>query len=263
VSPAVSFAVLIEEEEEEEEEVSIDFNWDGIIRTIWDGIPATNFNHSWTNWEAFKLLRREKENRNWRYSETYWGLEENGSYLAVFIESKALSNFSCLQYQYMEDESSVAGRSSYVSKLRGYSSDIIRVQRDVDHASLMEATFLQTNEFIDEFQLRDVEQRTRLLSSSNILDEGSKRLVNANRIALETEDIGANVLSELSSQKQTILRARDNLDLIEDNISRSRRILLKMSRRIATDKFVLMGIILLLLLVISLIVYFKWLRHLI
>jgi len=166
-------------------------------------------------------------------------------------------------YQYMEDESSVAGRSSYVSKLRGYSSDIIRVQRDVDHASLMEATFLQTNEFIDEFQLRDVEQRTRLLSSSNILDEGSKRLVNANRIALETEDIGANVLSELSSQKQTILRARDNLDLIEDNISRSRRILLKMSRRIATDKFVLMGIILLLLLVISLIVYFKWLRHLI
>jgi len=151
-------------------------------------------------------------------------------------------------YQYMEDEASVAGRSSYVSKLRGYSSDIIRVQRDVDHASLMEATFVQTNEFIDDFQLRDVEQRTRLLSSSNILDEGSKRLDNANRIALETEDIGANVLSELSSQKQTILRARDNLDLIEDNISRSRRILLKMSRRIATDKFVLLGIILLLLL---------------
>ncbi len=59
--------------------------------------------------------------------------------------------------------------------------------------------------------MKEIDQRSHLLATTSRVDESSDRLLNAHRIAIETEDIGTNVLGELYTQKKTLERARDNV----------------------------------------------------
>ena len=56
------------------------------------------------------------------------------------------------------------------------------------------------------------DQRGRLLVSTQRVDASSESLMNAHRIAIETENVGTNVLSELHTQRQQLERARDNVN---------------------------------------------------
>lgn len=51
--------------------------------------------------------------------------------------------------------------------------------------------------------------RARLLQGTETLADGSKRLDNARRIALETEDVGADILRNLRGQREQIEHTRD------------------------------------------------------
>lgn len=55
------------------------------------------------------------------------------------------------------------------------------------------------------------EQRTRLLSGTERLERSSDRLRNSQRIANETEGIGATILGDLHGQREQILHARDEV----------------------------------------------------
>ena len=55
--------------------------------------------------------------------------------------------------------------------------------------------------------------RTRLLQGTERLADGSKRLDNAHRIALETEDVGADILRNLRGQREQIEHTRDSVSL--------------------------------------------------
>lgn len=68
------------------------------------------------------------------------------------------------------------------------------------------------------------------------------------------------ILQDLHRQRQTIGHARDTLHGADDNISRARRVLTSMSRRITTNKLIMIGIILLLLVSICLVVYYKYIK---
>ncbi len=59
--------------------------------------------------------------------------------------------------------------------------------------------------------MKEIDQRSHWLTTTSRVDESSDRLLNAHRIAIETEDIGTNVLGELYTQKKTLERARDNV----------------------------------------------------
>jgi vesicle transport through interaction with t-SNAREs protein 1 len=50
--------------------------------------------------------------------------------------------------------------------------------------------------------------RSRLLSGTNILEDGTKRLQESQRIALETEEQGASILTDLRGQREQIENAR-------------------------------------------------------
>ena len=71
------------------------------------------------------------------------------------------------------------------------------------------------------------------------------------------QEVGAGILQNLHSQRQTITHARDTLHGADDNIAKSRRILAGMSRRIMTNKVVMFGIIGLLVAAIIIVIYFK------
>lgn len=56
--------------------------------------------------------------------------------------------------------------------------------------------------------------RTRLLAGSEQLQDGSRRLDNAQRIALETEDLGAGILRDLRGQREQIEHTRDTVSYL-------------------------------------------------
>lgn len=71
------------------------------------------------------------------------------------------------------------------------------------------------------------------------------------------QELGTGILANLASQRETIVRSRDTLHGADDNITKARKILSGMSRRILQNKIMMIGIILFLLVGIILIIYFK------
>ena len=55
--------------------------------------------------------------------------------------------------------------------------------------------------------------RARLLAGTALLEDGSKRLQESQRIALETEEQGADILRNLRGQREQIENARDTVSL--------------------------------------------------
>lgn len=71
------------------------------------------------------------------------------------------------------------------------------------------------------------------------------------------QELGTSILGDLHRQRETITHARDTLHGADDNIATARRVLAVMSRRLMTNKLIMIGIICLLLGAIGLILYYK------
>ena len=57
------------------------------------------------------------------------------------------------------------------------------------------------------------EQRQALLDNSEMLERTSTRLTQGHKVALETEHIGAQILNDLHSQRQTLSHARQRVSV--------------------------------------------------
>ncbi|KAI5893738.1 V-snare-domain-containing protein [Schizophyllum commune H4-8] len=99
--------------------------------------------------------------------------------------------------------------------------------------------------------------RARLLAGTAKLDEGTRRLEESQRIAMETEQTGADILLNLRGQREQIEHARDTLGTAERHIDRASGTLKGMIRRMYQQRFITAGIIGVLLLLIALILYSK------
>jgi len=76
-----------------------------------------------------------------------------------------------------------------------------------------------------------LEQRQQLLSGTERLGRSSQRLRDSQRIALETEAIGAGTLADLHQQRQVIEHTHQNLQQSEGYVDRSVKTLRGMARR--------------------------------
>lgn len=72
--------------------------------------------------------------------------------------------------------------------------------------------------------------RTRLLAGTQSLDESTRRLENSQRVALETEDMGADILRSLRVQREQIEHSRVVLGNAEGHVDRSNKTLKGMVR---------------------------------
>eukprot|EP00803_Ostreobium_quekettii_P008710 evm.model.scf_422.1 EVM.evm.TU.scf_422.1 scf_422:1862-2608(-) len=100
-----------------------------------------------------------------------------------------------------------------------------------------------------------------MLTATERLNKAGNRLQQGRHQLLETEELGVTILEDLSRQRETIIRSRDTLHGADDGISKARRILGTMSRRVLTNKMVMICIALVILLAIILIVYYKFIRE--
>jgi len=85
----------------------------------------------------------------------------------------------------------------------------------------------------------------------------NNRLEDSHRIALETEDVGADILRNLQVQREGIVRTRDILQEADSGITKASGTLKGMIRRMYQQRVVTGAIIGVLLLLIGIIVWEK------
>jgi len=100
-------------------------------------------------------------------------------------------------------------------------------------------------------------QRTRLLAGTQSLNDSSRRLEDSHRIALETEDVGADILRSLRVQREQIENTRETLQTTDRSIDRASGTLKGMIKRMYQQRYVTWAIIAVLVILICLILWFK------
>lgn len=121
-------------------------------------------------------------------------------------------------------------RSKINIRFRNYSTDIDEIKRKLKSFS-DDRKALFGDRYTDEPQDEHLEQRQQLLSGTERLERSSARLQQSQRTALETEDVGRNVLADLYVQRETIQHTRDNLHQSEGYVDTSIKTLRGMARR--------------------------------
>ncbi|XP_048842367.1 vesicle transport through interaction with t-SNAREs homolog 1B [Brienomyrus brachyistius] len=176
--------------------------------------------------------------------------------------------------QGMEKELRIAPssfRNSMSAKLRLYRRDLGKLQRDMksSEASLgfsgrpgesghgSYGVYASQNEQSTQAQ----SHRALLLQGTETLHRATQSIERSQRIAVETENIGNDIIEELGEQREQLDRTRDRLVHTGENLSRSRKILRSMSRRLMTNKLLLSVIILMELAILGAVVYLKFFRR--
>jgi vesicle transport through interaction with t-SNAREs 1 len=112
-----------------------------------------------------------------------------------------------------------SARAQYHSRLRSAKADLSKYKKllaesrsQLARSSLLSSTKLSENGAYgssdDPYGSSD---RTRLLNGTMLLEDGTRRLQQSQQIALETENQGAEILSNLRIQREQIENSRDTV----------------------------------------------------
>lgn len=91
----------------------------------------------------------------------------------------------------------------------------------------------------------DDHNRRRVLEAQQILERTSASIARSNQVAIETETIGTEVVSELDDQRTSLLRSQRRLDDANADLSKTSAILRAMRRNVFYNKLTLIMIIVL------------------
>lgn len=128
-----------------------------------------------------------------------------------------------------------SARSKANQKYRNAQTDIDTLSRKLktmtQQSSDRKALF--GDRYTDDPESHDaaLEQRQQLLSGTDRLGRSSQRLRDSQRVALETEAIGASTLADLHQQRTVIEHTHQNLLQSEGYVDRSVKTLRGMARR--------------------------------
>ena len=126
-----------------------------------------------------------------------------------------------------------SSKSSVSQRLRNHESDVDTLKRRLtsltsDKAQLFGSRYRDDPELAGDEQL---EQRQQLLSGTDRLNRSSNRLRESQRMANETEQIGASTLSDLAQQRTQLENTHSRLLESEGYTDRSIKTLRGMARR--------------------------------
>lgn len=152
-------------------------------------------------------------------------------------------------------------RSSFNAKIRQYKGQVELSKEklkslldDQDRNDLFGNRYTDTEGGDDEHGA----QRKQLLNNNASLDRSTERLRDSQRIALETENIGGNILDDLRAQREQILYSRNTLLTADNYVDKSIQTLKSMTRRITANKFISYAIIGVLIVLIFLVLASKF-----
>ncbi|CAA2963252.1 vesicle transport v-SNARE 13-like [Olea europaea subsp. europaea] len=152
-------------------------------------------------------------------------------------------------------------KATLLVKLREYKTDLNNLKTEVKRITSSNANHAARDDLLEsgmaDTQMASADQRGRLLMSTERLNQSSDKIRESRRTMLETEELGVSILQDLSQQRQSLLHAHNSLHGVDDNISKSKKILTNMSRRMSRNKWIIGSIIAVLVIAIILILYFK------
>uniref|UniRef100_A0A914MB69 Vesicle transport v-SNARE N-terminal domain-containing protein n=1 Tax=Meloidogyne incognita TaxID=6306 RepID=A0A914MB69_MELIC len=155
-----------------------------------------------------------------------------------------------------EIEPSNPDRSKYDLRVKSYKSDkkqleaelrkaVDRIRNVADRDELLAFNDASVN----------VDQQDKLIENTERLDAGARKLQNCERITIETEQIGEQVLGNLSLQRETLTRNRDRMREANSDLGRSNRIVSQMIRRVIQNRLVLLVVFVVLMFSLLYLVY--------
>ncbi|RDY00134.1 Vesicle transport v-SNARE 13, partial [Mucuna pruriens] len=144
-----------------------------------------------------------------------------------------------------------------LSKLREYKADLNIIKREVKKIVSGGLNPSARDELLESSMTNamkaSADHRERLMVSTERLNKSSDKIEDCRRTMLGTEELGVSILQELHSQRQSLLHEHNPLHGVDDNISKSKKILSNMSRRMNRNKWMLSTIAVVLIFVIILI----------
>ncbi|XP_029312977.1 vesicle transport through interaction with t-SNAREs homolog 1A isoform X3 [Cottoperca gobio] len=131
----------------------------------------------------------------------------------------------------------IQSRAMYNSRLKSYKQEIEKLEKDFKRSRIAYSDEVRNELLGDEasssenqlIKLR--EERAHLLDNTEKLERSSRRLEAGYQIAVETEQVGQEILGNLHSDREKIQRARERLRETDANLGKSSRILTGMLRR--------------------------------
>mmetsp|Transcript_511 Transcript_511/g.1195 ORF Transcript_511/g.1195 Transcript_511/m.1195 type:complete len:222 (-) Transcript_511:60-725(-) len=110
----------------------------------------------------------------------------------------------------------------------------------------------------EDFQAAVLTQRARVLDNHQRLNQQTDLVQEAHAVILGTEQRGLGVVDEMAEQGESLLRSRDRVADINDDVDTSRTVLMKMAVQAFKNKILLCAVIVLLGGAIAAEVYFKF-----
>ncbi|XP_066549638.1 vesicle transport through interaction with t-SNAREs homolog 1A isoform X3 [Amia ocellicauda] len=150
-----------------------------------------------------------------------------------FEEAKELMEQMDLEVR----EIPVQSRGMYNSRLKSYKQELEKLEKDFKRSRIAYSDEVRNDLLGDdgnssESQLIKLrEERAHLLDNTERLERSSQRLEAGYQIAVETEQIGQEILENLHHDREKIQRSRDRLRETDANLGKSSRILTGMLRR--------------------------------
>lgn len=126
---------------------------------------------------------------------------------------------------------------SQQTRLKCYFTELKRLEEEYNKSKIKPNL---SSDDQDDFDLGLVEdQRRSLLDNSERLERTGLQLEDAYRVLVDTENMGAQVLSNLSQQRETIQKSRNRARETDAELGRANRIMNLMIFRSIRDNFVL------------------------
>lgn len=146
--------------------------------------------------------------------------DEMVSSIKLYRVHSRQSFLSCLQVSQMDIE--IQGipqsiRPQYQNRLRSAKADLSRFKKTFKDlsAQLARSSLLASSTprpgYSSDDPYGSSSDRSRLLAGTALLEDGTKRLQDSQRLALETEDLGADILSNLRVQREQIENSRSTV----------------------------------------------------
>ncbi|KAK1565505.1 hypothetical protein Q3G72_028221 [Acer saccharum] len=152
-------------------------------------------------------------------------------------------------------------KAMLLAKIREYKTDLNNLKNEVKRVTSGNRNQAARDGLLEsgiaDAMMVSSDQRGRLLMTTERVNQSTDRIKESRRTMLETEELGVSILQDLHQQRQSLLHAHGTLHGVYDDISRSKKILTAMSRRMCRNKWIIGSVITVLILAILLILFFK------
>ncbi|RXG69983.1 Vesicle transport through interaction with t-SNAREs-like protein 1A [Armadillidium vulgare] len=184
----------------------------------------------------------------------------------IIKEVNNLQNDSIELLEHMELEVREAPqdqREKLRTRVKSYEVELKRLQMEFERAkksSINKEESIRLELFSGEgegYGDNNSDQKQRLINNTETLERTSVRLSQSFKAAIDSEQIGAQVLGDLQHQRETLSRARERLRHTDDDLNQSSRLLNSMVKRAVQNKFIVGAVFVLIVIVVIVSIYLK------